>query len=105
MRGFLRLFRVLRFCGECATSTYRVAQEHPELKLTIVGHTDNVGGAAFNQSLSEKRAQAVREFLVSTYAVEPSRLAAKGMGATKPVASNDTPEGRQNNRRVELVKS
>jgi OmpA-OmpF porin, OOP family len=83
----------------------QMLQEHPELKLTIVGHTDNVGGAAFNQALSEKRAQAVREFLVSTYGIEPSRVAAKGMGATKPVASNDTPEGRQNNRRVELVKS
>lgn len=79
-------------------------KEHADLKLTIEGHTDNVGAAASNQSLSEKRAAAVRQFLVDTYSVDASRLTAKGLGSTKPVGSNDTPEGRQNNRRVELVK-
>jgi len=77
---------------------------HPELKLTIEGHTDNVGDAAANQTLSEQRAAAVAQYLESSYQIDASRLATKGYGATKPVASNDTPEGRQQNRRVELVK-
>jgi outer membrane protein OmpA-like peptidoglycan-associated protein len=78
--------------------------EHAELKLLIEGHTDNVGAAAANQTLSEKRAAAVRQALVETYGVDANRLTAKGLGATKPMAPNDTPEGRQSNRRVELVK-
>ena len=79
-------------------------KEHPELKLMIEGHTDDVGAAATNQSLSEKRAEAVRKYLVDTYGVDMARLQAKGFGASKPVSGNDTPEGRQQNRRVELVK-
>lgn len=79
-------------------------KEHADLKLMIEGHTDNVGAAAGNQSLSEKRAEAVRQYIVKTYGVEESRLQAKGLGASKPVTSNDTAEGRQQNRRVELVK-
>ena len=77
---------------------------HPTLKLTIEGHTDNVGSAATNQALSEKRAAAVKQYLVSTYAIEPARLKSVGYGATKPVSPNTSEEGRQNNRRVELVK-
>jgi OOP family OmpA-OmpF porin len=79
-------------------------KEHPELKLAIEGHTDNVGGAPANQTLSEKRAAAVRQYLVDTYQVDGSRLESKGLGQSKPAGSNDTPEGRQQNRRVELVK-
>jgi OmpA-OmpF porin, OOP family len=77
---------------------------HPELKLTIEGHTDNVGQPADNQTLSEKRAAAVKQYLVTTFGIDASRLATKGLGDTKPVAPNQTPEGRQQNRRVELVK-
>lgn len=80
-------------------------KEHPELKLTIEGHTDNVGAAPANQTLSEKRAAAVRQSLIDAYQVDAARLQAKGLGSTKPATSNDTPEGRQQNRRVELVKS
>jgi OOP family OmpA-OmpF porin len=80
-------------------------KEHPELKLTIEGHTDNVGAAPANLTLSEKRAAAVRQQLVDTYQIDGARLQAKGLGQTKPAGSNDTPEGRQQNRRVELVKS
>ena len=79
-------------------------KEHSDLKITIEGHTDNVGAAAANQGLSEKRAASVRQFLIDNYSVDGTRLTAKGLGSTKPVGSNDTPEGRQNNRRVELVK-
>ena len=78
--------------------------DHGDLKLTIEGHTDNVGAAASNQTLSEKRAAAVRQLLVDQYSIDGARLTAKGLGSAKPVGSNDTPEGRQNNRRVELVK-
>ncbi len=78
--------------------------EHAELKLRIDGHTDNVGAAAANQSLSDRRAAAVRQTLIDSFGVDGARLTSKGWGATKPVAGNDTPEGRQNNRRVELVK-
>ena len=77
---------------------------HPTLKLTIEGHTDNVGSAASNQALSQKRAAAVRQYMVSSYGIDAARLKAVGYGATKPVAPNTSEEGRQNNRRVELVK-
>jgi OmpA-OmpF porin, OOP family len=79
-------------------------KDHPELKLTIEGHTDNVGKAESNQTLSEKRAAAVRQYLIDNYQIDGARLEAKGLGQTKPAASNDTAEGRQQNRRVELVK-
>ncbi len=79
-------------------------QAHPELKLLIEGHTDNTGSAEANQGLSEQRAAAVKAYLVKAFGIDPARLAAKGFGASKPVASNDTPEGRQQNRRVELVR-
>jgi outer membrane protein OmpA-like peptidoglycan-associated protein len=79
-------------------------KDHADLKLLIEGHTDNAGSAESNQTLSEKRAGAVRQILIESYGVEAGRLTAKGLGAAKPVAPNETPEGRQNNRRVELVK-
>ena len=82
----------------------RMLQEHPELSLIIEGHTDGVGEAAANQTLSERRAAAVREYFVSQ-GVDADRLESRGFGASQPAASNDTPEGRQQNRRVELVRS
>ncbi|HEY4322207.1 MAG TPA: OmpA family protein [Gemmatimonadales bacterium] len=78
---------------------------HPELHLTIEGHTDNTGSATGNQTLSEQRAASVRQFLIDTYKIDAARLKSAGFGASKPAASNDTPEGRQTNRRVELVKN
>ena len=79
-------------------------KEHADLKLAVEGHTDNTGNAAANQSLSEKRAQAIVAYLRTTYAVAADRLQAKGLGQTRPAGSNDTAEGRQQNRRVELVR-
>ncbi len=75
---------------------------HPGLILQIEGHTDSVGGDEFNQQLSERRAGSVREFLAEQ-GVSPSSITARGFGKTQPVASNETAEGRQRNRRVELV--
>jgi outer membrane protein OmpA-like peptidoglycan-associated protein len=78
--------------------------EHADLKLTVEGHTDNAGDAAANQALSQARAEAVKQALVSGYGVDAARLEARGFGASKPAAPNATPEGRAANRRVELVK-
>jgi outer membrane protein OmpA-like peptidoglycan-associated protein len=77
---------------------------HPDLKVEIQGHTDNVGAAASNMTLSQARADAVKSALVSEYGIDAGQLTAKGYGDTKPVAKNATPEGRANNRRVEIVK-
>jgi outer membrane protein OmpA-like peptidoglycan-associated protein len=79
-------------------------EQHPELRVRIEGHTDNVGSAGANQALSEKRAAAVKAALVSEHRVSGGRLEGKGLGDTKPLGSNTTAEGRANNRRVELVK-
>jgi OmpA-OmpF porin, OOP family len=78
--------------------------EHADLRLAIEGHTDNVGDAAANQQLSERRAAAVKAYLEKEHQVAASRLEANGLGASKPTAPNDSPEGRQQNRRVELVR-
>ncbi|MGH9741626.1 MAG: OmpA family protein [Candidatus Acidiferrum sp.] len=75
---------------------------HPGLNLQIEGHTDSVGGDEFNQQLSERRADTVRDFLAEQ-GVPASTITARGFGKTQPVATNDTAEGRQRNRRVELV--
>jgi OOP family OmpA-OmpF porin len=78
-----------------------ILMQNPEMKVEVQGHTDNKGSAQYNQWLSEKRAQRVTDYLVSK-GIDPSRLEAKGYGLTQPVASNDTAEGRAQNRRVEL---
>jgi outer membrane protein OmpA-like peptidoglycan-associated protein len=72
--------------------------------VQIEGNTDNVGSDAFNQTLSEKRAFGVRDYLVAQ-GVDGNKLTAIGYGKSRPIASNDTAEGRQQNRRVELVLS
>jgi OOP family OmpA-OmpF porin len=77
---------------------------HADLKLTIEGHTDNTGTAAANKALSDKRAAAVKAYLTSTFGIGAERLASAGLGDTKPAAPNTSAEGRQQNRRVELVK-
>jgi outer membrane protein OmpA-like peptidoglycan-associated protein len=77
---------------------------HPGLKLEVEGHTDNVGGDDYNQKLSEQRGIAVRDYLTQQ-GIPSSSVTTEGFGKTKPVASNDTSTGRQQNRRVELVVS
>ena len=75
---------------------------HPGLTLQVEGHTDSVGSDEMNQRLSEQRAGSVRDFLAAQ-GVDGSAITAEGFGKTEPIASNDTPEGRQHNRRVEIV--
>ncbi|HEU4988794.1 MAG: OmpA family protein [Gemmatimonadota bacterium] len=78
-------------------------KQDPSVKFEIGGHTDSDGDAAHNLTLSQQRADAVKAVLVQQ-GIEASRLTTKGYGATKPIASNDTPEGKATNRRVEFVK-
>lgn len=85
------------------TQVVSLLKANPSYQLVIEGHTDNVGGADFNQKLSERRAAAVVDALVKG-GIAKDRLSSIGLGDTKPVASNDTSEGRASNRRVELVK-
>ena len=77
---------------------------YPDLRLAIEGNTDSVGSDAMNQALSEQRAAAVRDFLIKEN-IPAASMTSQGFGKTQPVASNDTAEGRQQNRRVEMVVS
>jgi len=83
-------------------SVAQTLQQYPSSYVDIVGHTDNTGEDAYNQRLSEERANAVSQYLVSR-GVNPARIAAYGQGESQPVASNETETGRQANRRVELL--
>jgi OmpA-OmpF porin, OOP family len=79
----------------------KVLTEHPELKMQIEGHTDSTGKAAMNLKLSKQRAESVKNYLTGK-GIDASRLTAVGYGSSKPLQSNETSEGRQRNRRVEL---
>lgn len=79
-----------------------IVSGHPGLKLAVEGHTDSVGGDDYNQQLSEQRGKSVRDYLVEQGMASDS-VSSNGFGKTRPVASNDTASGRQQNRRVELV--
>jgi outer membrane protein OmpA-like peptidoglycan-associated protein len=79
-------------------------KQHPDLRILIEGHTDNTGTPAGNLVLSEARAAAVKTALERDFGVGAERMTAKGLGDTKPAAPNTTPEGRAENRRVEIVK-
>jgi outer membrane protein OmpA-like peptidoglycan-associated protein len=79
-----------------------ILQRNPDWKLSVGGHTDNIGDDSFNQGLSERRAAAVKNALVAQYKISPDRLSTGGYGASHPIADNNTIEGRARNRRVEL---
>lgn len=76
---------------------------NPNLKMVIEGHTDNVGGKSYNLTLSTRRAEAVRTYIIEQFGVKQTHLTAKGYGMSKPIASNKTAAGRQKNRRVEAA--
>lgn len=75
--------------------------QYPQTSTTVEGHTDSVGSDAYNQGLSERRANAVRDVLVNRYGVAADRISSVGYGESRPVADNGTDEGRAVNRRVE----
>jgi outer membrane protein OmpA-like peptidoglycan-associated protein len=77
--------------------------ENPTMNISVEGHTDNVGNAATNQTLSENRAAAVKNALIAK-GIDKTRLSSKGWGQTKPIADNGTDDGKAKNRRVEIVK-
>jgi outer membrane protein OmpA-like peptidoglycan-associated protein len=97
-------FELLPGARERLAKVSGIVIAHPGLHLEVEGHTDSVGGDDYNQQLSEKRAGAVRDYLVQQ-GIGGEGIVSRGLGKTQPVATNDTPEGRQQNRRVELVLS
>jgi outer membrane protein OmpA-like peptidoglycan-associated protein len=88
--------------GKLAEVATALAQGDPASKIVVEGHTDSVGGVAMNQTLSLKRAEAVRDELIAQ-GVSGTRVSVEGFGPSRPVADNDSPAGRANNRRVEIV--
>lgn len=83
----------------------RILRSHPDWRLAVNGHTDSIGGDPSNLELSQRRAAAVKDALVSRYGIPASRLSTAGLGRAQPKDTNDTLEGRARNRRVELVRS
>jgi outer membrane protein OmpA-like peptidoglycan-associated protein len=79
-----------------------LTKQDPESRIVVEGYTDSQGTAASNQDLSERRAQAVRDYLVSR-GIAGDRVTGQGFGPTRPIADNASAEGRANNRRVEIV--
>ncbi len=79
----------------------KLMKDNPKLRIEIAGHTDSIGTADINNRLSQMRAEEVKQYLVD-WGITSARLRAKGYGATRPVATNDTEEGRQQNRRTEF---
>lgn len=82
----------------------KVLQENPSVNIKIIGHTDSDGYATSNQLLSEKRAQAIKEYLSNNFPIAGKRMQTEGKGESEPITSNSTPEGKAKNRRVEFIK-
>jgi outer membrane protein OmpA-like peptidoglycan-associated protein len=85
------------------TKLERVVREFPEGRITIEGHTDSVGNDDVNQALSQRRAIAVRDWLLQSVALSADRVTAVGRGESRPIAPNDSAAGRERNRRIEVV--
>ena len=82
----------------------RLLEDEPDLRLSIEGHTDSDGTEGHNSELSHNRSKAVVDYLIQNYGIDAGRLEARGWGESRPIDTNDSPEGKANNRRVELVK-
>lgn len=93
---------VLPQSQEALDELYLFLSENPEVRICILGHTDNTASAAYNLRLSQGRADAVKNEMVNR-GIDPSRIETQGKGMSEPVADNNTPEGRQQNRRVEFI--
>ncbi len=81
-----------------------VLTENPDVRIKIVGHTDSDGQDALNMDLSKRRAANVKEYLTKEFSIDGSRIETDGLGETKPISDNNTPEGKAKNRRVEFIK-
>ena len=77
--------------------------QYTDYRIQLAGHTDNLGSERKNQTLSERRVQSIKIYLLQRFHVAPERVQAIGYGSTRPIVPNDTPEGRAKNRRVEVV--
>jgi outer membrane protein OmpA-like peptidoglycan-associated protein len=97
-------FELLPAARERLAKVSGIVLAYPSLHVAIEGHTDGIGSDEYNQQLSEHRAQAVRDYFVQQ-GINSSAVEARGFGKTEPIASNDSSEGRQQNRRVELILS
>jgi outer membrane protein OmpA-like peptidoglycan-associated protein len=97
-------FELLPAARERLAKVSGIVLAYPSLHLAVEGHTDSVGSDQYNQDLSEHRAQSVRDYFVQQ-GISSNTIEARGFGKSDPIASNDTPDGRQQNRRVELVLS
>ena len=93
--------RILKTSEEALNDLYMYLARNPKVRIKIIGHTDNVGKDDANQKLSDGRAKAVMEELIER-GIDPARIQAEGRGESQPIDTNDTEEGRQNNRRVEI---
>ncbi len=80
-----------------------VMKDYPDLRVVIEGHTDNIGGKAYNENLSLRRARSIVQYMVGKFGIDASRLTAKGYGMSRPIAGNKTAADRQKNRRVEAA--
>ncbi|MGO9678228.1 MAG: OmpA family protein [Candidatus Sulfotelmatobacter sp.] len=97
-------FELLPGARERLAKVSGIVLAYPSLHVAVEGHTDSIGSDDYNQQLSERRAQAVRDYFIQQ-GINSSAVEAHGYGKTEPIATNDTPEGRQQNRRVELILS
>ncbi len=88
--------------GELLEKVSRAAGVFPRSQLIIEGHTDSYGNDDTNMSLSRSRAEAVSEYLSAELDIEPFRISAVGYGETRPIANNETPQGRARNRRIDV---
>ena len=95
-------FQLQQSAREALAKFSGIVLAHPGLHLSVEGYTDSVGSDSFNQTLSEQRANAVRDYLTQQ-GLDPTSIVATGFGKSNPVASNDTAAGRQQNRRVEII--
>jgi outer membrane protein OmpA-like peptidoglycan-associated protein len=97
-------FELLPGARERLAKVSGIILAYPSLHVAVEGHTDSVGTDDYNQSLSEQRAESVRQYFIQQ-GIPAASVEARGFGKTAPIASNDTPDGRQQNRRVELILS
>ena len=96
-------FELKNNANKALIGALKAIESHPDTRILVEGHTDNVGNPVSNQQLSEKRAQSVKDWLVISSNVPESRFEVKGSGDTKPIADNQTEEGKAKNRRVEII--